>query len=159
MRYYDLISFSHFSAALLFLCVVSYGLFEGRWMVLGPEITITSNTAPIASSTYILSGTTFHATSLTVNGATIFITPDGHFSDIYALTPGANLFAIDARDRYGHSVHTMIMIMSTASSSTASIPPLASSTSATSSLATTTATSSAAHHEHRSSTTSPDILQ
>ena len=142
-------------AGTLFLLVLCYALFEARWMIIGPVITITSDTSATSSQVIILTGTALHSSTFSINGLPIPTTQDGRFGEIYALSPGVNFFFLDARDRYGRSRHMSVTIVSTATSSPSSLTAPASTSAKIISTTTSLLYTKPPRNESRSSTTSP----
>ena len=128
-------------AGILFLLVLCYALFEARWMIIGPVISVTSDTSATSSMVLVLTGTALHSSTFSINGAPITISQEGQFDETYALSPGVNYFFLDARDRYGHSRHLAITVVSTATSGPNTFSSTSSST-ALKTLSTTTSTTS-----------------
>jgi hypothetical protein len=48
-----------------------------------------------------ISGRVERSELLTLNGRTVFTTPDGSFSERMLLTPGSNTFIVEATDTFG----------------------------------------------------------
>ena len=141
-------------AGTLFLLVLCYALFEARWMIIGPVITVSSDTSATSSTVITLAGTALHSSTFSINGAPITISQEGQFEETYALSSGVNFFFLDARDRYGRRRHMSITIVSTATSRPVSLTiPIASSSK---SVSTTTSLLpvKSSHNEPRSSATS-----
>lgn len=92
--------------------IIGYVGFQARFLIAGPQIVIPNPPPPTtASSTVVLAGETANITRLRLNGRQIFTDQDGTFSELAALTTGANIITVEAEDRYGRitqSVHTVV---------------------------------------------------
>lgn len=90
----------------LLLVAVWYVAFQARFMIEGPRIVLSPEPQVIYQDRVItLTGKTENITSLTVNGRPIATDPEGNFSEPVVLENGYTIMSIDARDRYGRTVH------------------------------------------------------
>ncbi len=85
--------------------LVWYGLFQARFLIAGPTITldesvVASYTEPVAR----LTGTAQNVTSLTLNDRPIFVNEEGVFDELLVLEHGYTIMTLKAYDRYGRSV-------------------------------------------------------
>jgi hypothetical protein len=89
--------------AVVVVCViVLYALFQARYVLLGPEITLIEELPPtVATSTVVVRGTAENIISITLNGRPIFTTDEGVFEEVVILPPGYTIVTIEAVDRYG----------------------------------------------------------
>lgn len=100
-------------ALLVLTAIVGYIGFQARFLILGPQITV-SEKLPMttASSTVNLAGSTANITRLHLNGRQIFTDQEGYFNELVALTPGVNIITVSAEDRYGRvtqAVQTIVL--------------------------------------------------
>ncbi len=85
------------TAALIF-----YTLFQARFMIQGPQITITQG-IPVSSNERIvtIAGIAKNITKITLNGRQIFTDEYGGFTEALVLENGYTIATIAAVDRYG----------------------------------------------------------
>lgn len=89
-----------------FLIALWYVAFQARFMIEGPMVTLTPEPQTVSKDRIVvLTGKTENITSLTVNGRAIATDPEGNFSEPVILENGYTIMSIDAKDRYGRSVH------------------------------------------------------
>ncbi len=97
-----------------FILVVAYGIFEGRALLLGPQIAIPAMaTTEVHDPLITIRGTATHIASLTMNGVPVEVTESGSFEAPYALSPGYNKITFDASDKYGGSASRTIEVVYT----------------------------------------------
>jgi hypothetical protein len=83
-------------------CGVGYGVWQGRFLIMGPEITINNPPAQVQSGrTVTLTGTAENATKLYLNGRPIVTDQSGVFTEAVVLENGHTIVGLDAHDRYG----------------------------------------------------------
>ncbi len=96
------------SGAIISVLLVAlwYIAFQARFMIEGPMVTLIPEPQVVSKDRVIvLNGKTENITSLTVNGRPIATDPEGNFSEPVILENGYTIMSIDAKDRYGRSVH------------------------------------------------------
>ena len=83
--------------------LLAYGLFEGRKLIEGPQITIKtpSNGSATSSSAVLISGLAENISFLTINDAPAYTDESGHFSVILSPPPGYTVFTVRGVDRFG----------------------------------------------------------
>lgn len=83
--------------------LVGYGLFEGRKLIEGPQITIKtpSNGSATSSDAVVISGTAENISFLTINDAPAFTDESGHFAVTLSPPPGYTVFTVRGVDRFG----------------------------------------------------------
>lgn len=83
--------------------LLGYGLFEGRKIIEGPQITIKtpSNGSATPSSAVIVSGLAENISFLTINDAPAYTDESGHFSVTLSPPPGYTVFTVRGVDRFG----------------------------------------------------------
>ena len=85
---------------------IGYGAWQGRHLIIGPELTIASQPQVVQSGRVImLSGVAENVTSLTLNGRPIMTDRAGNFTEGIVLENGYSVVSLDARDRFGREVH------------------------------------------------------
>ena len=86
--------------------IIGYGLFEARYVIEGPQVKVfTPHNGDVATSSRItVEGVAKNTTDISLNGGSIFIDEQGHFSDSLLLSPGYTILTIVAHDRFGREV-------------------------------------------------------
>ncbi len=80
-----------------------YFLYQARWYLLGPEITVDSpQNGEVIRDPYInVRGQALNISSLSMNGRQIFTDEKGVFSEGLLLAKGYNIIEIAATDKFG----------------------------------------------------------
>ena len=83
-----------------------YALWQGRDLIVGPGLAISDEPSAVENSRLVwVSGVAENATALYLNGRPIMTDQNGAFTEGVILENGYSVVSIDARDRYGRSVH------------------------------------------------------
>ena len=91
---------------LLILGGAWYALWQGHDLIAGPGISIEAEPAMVENSRLVfVSGVAENVTALYLNGRPIVTDQNGVFTEGVILENGYSVVSIDARDRYGRSVH------------------------------------------------------
>lgn len=95
----------HFSLIALFLLfVVGYVIFQARFLIVGPRITLTELPSDVSNQRQVtLSGSAFNITRLWLNDRPIYTDPDGNFKEAFVLENGYTIATLRAEDRYGRT--------------------------------------------------------
>lgn len=98
-------------AALLF--IIGYALFQGRWLIEGPVITIRTpeNGTTTDDSLILVSGIARNAKDLRLDGRPIFIDTEGHFGEQLLLMYGYNIIELTATDIRGKTVTSTLEVV------------------------------------------------
>lgn len=103
-----------YSTVLLLVAVgiVSYGLFEGRKLIEGPQVVLETpaDGSATSSSAVIISGEAHNVSFLTINDAPAFTDESGHFALTLSPPPGYTVFTVAATDRFGRRVSRSVSI-------------------------------------------------
>ncbi len=102
--------------ALAVLFVVGYGVFNSRFIILGPEITLEqvdseTNTIITQDKTLYLKGKVLHSSFISINGRPIFIDETGQFNEKLLLSSGVSIIDIYAKDKFGKEVRKKIDVL------------------------------------------------
>lgn len=83
--------------------LLGYGLFEGRKLIEGPQISIKtpSNGSATSSSAVVISGLAENISFLTINDAPAYTDESGHFAVTLSPPPGYTVFTVRGVDRFG----------------------------------------------------------
>lgn len=87
----------------LFLClIVAYVLFQARFLITGPEITLKSEPSTQQNERIIiLEGSARNITHLWLNDRQIYTDEQGNFKEELVLENGYTITTLKAKDRYG----------------------------------------------------------
>lgn len=84
------------------LLVLVYVLFQARFLLIGPQITLTESPDRLQNNRVVtLTGNTANISRLWLNGYQIFTDPTGAFSTDVILQNGYTVTTLMAEDRYG----------------------------------------------------------
>lgn len=93
---------SRYLAAALLIAILGYGAVKAWPLLAGPLIRIDPLETDAAGLT-VLSGRASHTETLTVNGGTLLIDPEGDFEKRLTLPRGGGILTLTATDRFGRS--------------------------------------------------------
>jgi hypothetical protein len=102
----------YFAIVLIVVLLVSYGLFNARSLILGPQVEIfspTNNTETTENLTDI-HGKAENISFISLNEKQIFIDKEGVFQEKLLLKPGSNIIQIKARDRFKKEIVKILKI-------------------------------------------------
>lgn len=85
---------------ILLSLVAAYGLIKAAPLIRGPRIDL-SEVALTPEGLTNISGTAVHTETLTMDGGTLLIDGDGHFSKSLMLPRGSAILKLTATDRFG----------------------------------------------------------
>lgn len=97
------LSIRHTALIVLGALFVVYCLFQARFIILGPQITITSheNGVVVEEAVVTLSGKARNAAWLSLNDRQIFTDEKGLWSEKLILSEGLSIMTLKVRDRFG----------------------------------------------------------
>jgi hypothetical protein len=105
-----------------FIIVVLYAYYEGRGLIYGPSIVITTDLTTVNDQFVMIRGQAERISSLSINGKEIPVTENGAFAQPYVLAEGSNRIVFEAHDKYGRTqqkIANIVYIPSTPSTPTA----------------------------------------
>lgn len=95
-----------FAVTVLIVCGIGYAAWQGRHLLLGPELTVTNEPEVVQTGRVIfISGIADNVTALSLNGRPIVTDQAGNFTEGVVLENGYSMVSLDARDRFGREVH------------------------------------------------------
>mgnify|MGYP001620109620 CR=1 FL=1 len=99
--------------AILFIMLIAYAGYEGRALLLGPRISITSpvNRTAVSEPLVIMEGESWNISWISLNGRQIFTDKDGHWSEKLLVSPGLSIMTLEARDRFGRKTEKQLQIV------------------------------------------------
>ncbi len=102
----------HWLLIILGILFAGYCLFQARFLVFGPGITIESplDGAVATSSSLTMVGRARNAAWISLNGAQIFTDERGHWQEKLILSPGTSIMTVLVRDRFGREVEKQVRI-------------------------------------------------
>jgi hypothetical protein len=97
---------------LVVLVIFSYGLFEARRLIEGPQISIKtpSNGSATSSTAVVISGTASNISFLTINDAPAYTDESGRFSLTLSPPTGYTVFVVSGVDRFGRRTHKEVAL-------------------------------------------------
>jgi hypothetical protein len=98
------------------LFLIAYGIFNSRFLLAGPEITISGldssgKNIRTDSRDFSLQGTATHSAYIAVNNRPISVDEWGNFSEKLLLSNGVSIIDIYARDKFGKEVRKKIDVV------------------------------------------------
>lgn len=89
--------------SLFFLLIAGYAWYETKDLVAGPVLEMVSpqNGSSFNRDLVRIKGRAYNISSLSLNGKKIYISNDNEFSEARVLSPGNNIFVMEASDKYG----------------------------------------------------------
>lgn len=93
--------------------IIGYALYQGRALIEGPVITITTpkNGTTTDESLTLIAGTAKHAKDLRLDGRPIFIDTEGRFAEKLLLLYGYNIIQLTATDVRGKTTTTTLEVV------------------------------------------------
>ncbi len=92
----------------LFGLIVLYVAFQGRFLIMGPQIVLTAEPAVQQNERMVtLEGTAFNITHLWLNDRQIFTDEQGYFKEALVLENGYTITTLRAKDRYGRETRVV----------------------------------------------------
>ncbi len=87
-----------------FLCIalfVVYALFQARFLIAGPQITLDASNTVSSERLVTVDGKASNIVRMSLNGRQIFTDAEGNFSEALVLENGYTIATLEALDRYG----------------------------------------------------------
>ncbi len=98
------------SVIFVFISIVGYAIFQGRNLINGPIITISSpKSGEVVKNPLIsIDGSAQNISFISLNDRQIFVSKEGNFSEKLLLSPGYNIMRISATDKFGRKIEKII---------------------------------------------------
>ena len=92
--------------------VITYGLFEGRRLIQGPQIVIAmpKDGSATSSTAVVISGFAYNISFLTINDKPAYTNENGYFEETLSPAPGYAIFTVAATDRFGRRASSVVHI-------------------------------------------------
>ncbi len=97
----------------LLLLVGGYTAYEVQKVVSGPQIMLLSpeDGAFVSTSSIMISGTATNVSVISLDDRKIFIDEAGNFKEEMLLSPGYNIFKLDASDKFGSTIEKTVEVI------------------------------------------------
>ncbi len=98
---------------LFFLILGIYALFQARFLIFGPIVSIDTHQdgERVVDSTLTLGGRGENVAWLSLNGRQIFMDEEGYWSEKLLISTGTSIMTVEARDRFGRETVKSISII------------------------------------------------
>ncbi len=98
---------------LAFLALALYSLFQARFIILGPDISVTSplDEARVTTRVIDLVGNAQNISYISVNDRPIFISEKGDSNEKLIVENGLSIITIRAKDRFGRQTEKTIRVV------------------------------------------------
>lgn len=92
---------------------VAYVLFQARYLILGPGISVKSHTdgAVATTSVITLTGIARNAAWLSLNGRQIFTNGKGEWSEKLIVSEGISIMTLRVKDRFGREAEERVRLL------------------------------------------------
>lgn len=97
----------------LFSILVIYSLYQGRFLILGPQIWVDNikDGETLRNSVVTIVGRAKNVAWLTLNDRQIFTDEEGRWSEKLVISEGISFITVKARDRFGHEVNKNLQVV------------------------------------------------
>ncbi len=98
---------------LIVIGIIGYSFFQSRNLIKGPQISLKNpeTGATLANPLVAIEGTAANISFITLNDRQIFVDNDGNFKEELLLSPGYNIWEIEAKDKFGRIVSKKIELV------------------------------------------------
>lgn len=95
------------------LLIAAYAIFQGRFIIFGPEISIDSpkDEATLDAGPLVVSGTAKNVSFLSLDDRPIYTDESSHWEEKLIVLPGLNIIKLDSRDRFGREREKTIRVL------------------------------------------------
>lgn len=95
-----------------FIVLVLYSLFQARFLILGPRISIISPRDGASVQTVVeVKGQAFNAAWLSLDDRQIFTDENGYFNEKLIVPAGLGIITVRAKDRFGREREKVITVI------------------------------------------------
>ena len=103
----------HWLIGALAIVFIGYCLFQARFLILGPRVTIQSHADGVAviAPLITLSGSARNAAWISLNDRQIFTDEEGFWSEKLILSPGTSIMTVKVSDRFGREQTESIQLI------------------------------------------------
>ena len=98
---------------LILALFVAYSLYQARFLIVGPRITITShyNGQVVSDSIITLEGRAKNISKISLNDKQIFTDEEGYWSEKLIVASGTSIMTLKASDRFGREITKTLQII------------------------------------------------
>jgi hypothetical protein len=98
---------------LIAIAIIGYAFFQSRNLINGPQIILKSPAigATVKDPLVAIEGSVKNISFITLNDRQIFVDNAGHFKEELLLSPGYNVWEIEAKDKFGRIVSKKIELV------------------------------------------------
>jgi len=99
--------------AVLLLLLATYAVFQARFLLLGPQISIENprDGALVSQSIVTISGMAYNVSRITLNGRQIFTDQSGAWEEKLLVSPGVSIMTVEVRDRFGRESEESVRVI------------------------------------------------
>jgi len=99
--------------AILFALLIVYSIYQARFLILGPQIWITSpqNGQAVKDPLVVISGRAKNVAWISLNDRQIFTDEEGSWSEELIVSNGISIMTVTARDRFGRETKKSVQIV------------------------------------------------
>lgn len=99
--------------SVLGVILLAYVLFQARFLILGPQISIESprDAEEVYNPLLTLEGQAENVARIELNGRQIFVDEEGRWSEKLLLSPGTSIMTLTARDRFGREDEAQVRVI------------------------------------------------
>ncbi len=100
-------------AGIFVVFLFSYGIYQARGLLSGPQLTITTPTSGslLSASLATITGTAENSRRVSVNDRIIDIDESGNFSEELLMSYGYNIVTVKATDRFGRETEETLQLV------------------------------------------------
>ncbi len=100
-------------SVIFFVLLVLYILFQARFLILGPVITIDSprDGDHVSSNVIIVKGKAQNISYISMNDRPIYIDSNGNWSEKFIAPEGLSIIKLSAKDRFGRETEKILRIV------------------------------------------------
>jgi len=98
---------------LLFLLLITYSLFQARFLILGPQVWIENpaDGAVVSDPIVVVSGTAKNVAWISLNDRQIFTNEEGWWSEKLIVAEGLSIMTVRVRDRFDRETEKQVRII------------------------------------------------
>jgi len=113
MRRIKAISTRQWFVVFFFLVIITYSLFQARFIILGPylEIKYPQNGASLDTNPINIVGQAKNIVFISLNDRPIYVDKNGNWSEKLIAPKGPSIITVRARDRFGRNVEKSVEIV------------------------------------------------
>ncbi len=93
--------------------LILYVLFQARFLILGPRVTITypKDAQEVYDPLLTMTGKAYNIAWISLNGRQIYTDEKGFWSEKLLLSPGASIITLKVRDRFGREREKQVRVI------------------------------------------------